>query len=184
MIASLLSRIGIEVWKDIPAFEKKYQVSNLGNVRALNYKRKGYIKNIKSQIDKRNNKRRINLYKNKKTHYYAVSQLVAMAFLNHKPCGMKLVVDHINNIPNNNRLYNLQIITQRENCSKDTKRKSKYVGVYWHKGGNKWTAHIAVGSKSRGLGLFTDEKKAAQAYQNELKKINESKKTHTNTTHT
>ena len=39
MIASLLSRIGVEVWKDIPNYEGLYQVSNLGNVRSLNYKK-------------------------------------------------------------------------------------------------------------------------------------------------
>jgi len=183
MIASLLSRIGIEFWKDIPTFEKKYQVSNLGNVRALNYMRRGFIKNIYTFIDSRNRLSCI-LYKKGKGKHLRVHQLVAMAFLKHKPCGMKLVVDHINNKPNNNKLYNLQIITQRENSSKDTKGKSKYVGVYWHKGANKWAANIAVGSKSKGLGLFVDEKEAAKAYQNELKKINETKETHTDTTHT
>ena len=42
-----------------------------------------------------------------------------MAFLNHKPNGNKLVVDHINNVKTDNRLSNLQIITQRKNTSKD-----------------------------------------------------------------
>ena len=46
MIASLLSRIGIEVWKDIPEYEGLYQVSNLGNVRSLNYRRKGFINKL------------------------------------------------------------------------------------------------------------------------------------------
>ena len=35
MIAKTLSRLGIEVWKDIPEYEGLYQVSNLGNVRSL-----------------------------------------------------------------------------------------------------------------------------------------------------
>ena len=35
MIAKLKSRLGIEVWKDIPEFEGFYQVSNLGNVKSL-----------------------------------------------------------------------------------------------------------------------------------------------------
>ena len=39
MIAKTLSRLGIEVWKDIPEYEGFYQVSNLGNVRSLNYKK-------------------------------------------------------------------------------------------------------------------------------------------------
>ena len=35
MIAKTLSRLGIEVWKDIPEYEGFYQVSNLANVRSL-----------------------------------------------------------------------------------------------------------------------------------------------------
>tara|TARA_B100001093_G_C26334761_1_gene803398 strand:+ start:102 stop:659 length:558 start_codon:yes stop_codon:yes gene_type:complete len=185
MIASLLSRIGVEVWKDIPTFEKKYQVSNLGNVRSLNYNRMGIIKNFKKRL---NNKNRycVNLRKDKK--YFpnkSVSQLVAMAFLNHKPCGYKLVVDHIDNNKNNDKLYNLQIITHRLNCSKDRNNgSSKYVGVVWDKKYKKFKAQIKINKKVKHLGYFKKEKEAAQAYQNELKKINESKEAHTDTTHT
>lgn len=51
MIASLLSRIGIEVWKDIPEYEGLYQVSNLGNVRSLNYRKKGIIKKLSKNLN-------------------------------------------------------------------------------------------------------------------------------------
>jgi len=182
MIASLLSRIGIEVWKDIPNYEGLYQVSNLGNVRSLNYKRTGKVKKLSCSIDA-NGRPLVSLCNiNKKT--YSVHALAAIAFLNHKPCGMKIVVDHINNDRLNNKLYNLQIITQRLNASKDKKGTSKYTGVSWNKTTNKWTSNIRINGKIKHLGLFTDERKAAQAYQNELKKINESKETHTDTTHT
>ena len=46
MIASLLSRINIEIWKDIPEYEGLYQVSNLGNVRSLNYRKKVLLRNL------------------------------------------------------------------------------------------------------------------------------------------
>lgn len=36
-----------EIWKDIRGYEGLYQVSNLGNVRSLNYNRQNKIKNIK-----------------------------------------------------------------------------------------------------------------------------------------
>lgn len=173
MIASLLSRIGIEVWRDIPTFENKYQVSNLGNVRSLNFNRMGIVKNFKKRL---NNKNRysVNLRKDKK--YYpnkSVSQLVAMAFLNHKPCGYRLVVDHINNDCTNDKLYNLQVISHRLNCSKDRNNTtSKYVGVTWHKKLNKWKAQINVNGKVKHIGYYIKEKEAAQAYQKELTKIN------------
>jgi hypothetical protein len=85
--------------------------------------------------------------------------LVAMAFLNHKPDGThKIVVDHINNNKLDNRVVNLQLISQRENLSKDRKDgTSKYVGVCWKKSRNKWQVDIKIDGKRKYLGLFTDE---------------------------
>ena len=42
-----------EVWKDIQGFEGKYQVSNLGNVRSLNYRGTGIIKILKQKHNRR-----------------------------------------------------------------------------------------------------------------------------------
>jgi hypothetical protein len=169
MNAKLLSRLGVEVWNDIPNFKGIYQVSNLGNVRSLKFNK---LKVLKKSINKRG-RYRVNLRKN--GHQFSnckISQLSAMAFLNHKPCGHKIVVDHIDNNKENDKLYNLQLISNRENTIKDTSRgSSKYVGVSWHKNINKWRTSIYIKGKVKHLGYFTDEKEAAQAYQNELKKI-------------
>jgi len=169
MNAKLLSRLGIEAWKDIPEFEGIYQVSNLGNVRSLKFNK---LKVLKKSINKRG-RYRVSLCKDGyKLTNCKISQLSAMAFLNHKPCGHKIVVDHIDNNKENDKLYNLQLISNRENTIKDTVRgSSKYVGVSWHKRINKWRAGIYTKGKIKHLGYFTDEKEAAQAYQNELKKI-------------
>ena len=43
MIAKTLSRIGVEVWKEIPTF-KSYEVSNLGNVRSLKFNKLKVLK--------------------------------------------------------------------------------------------------------------------------------------------
>tara|TARA_R110000803_G_scaffold198005_1_gene261688 strand:+ start:43 stop:567 length:525 start_codon:yes stop_codon:yes gene_type:complete len=171
MNAKLLSRLGIEVWKDIPEFEGIYQVSNLGNVNSLKFNK---LKVLKKSLNS-NGRYRVTLCKNGyKSTNCKISQLSAMAFLNHKPCGFKIVVDHIDNNKENDKLYNLQLISNRENCSKDIKRgSSKYVGVSWHKNLNKWRTSIYIKGKIKHLGYFTDEKEAAQAYQNELKKINQ-----------
>lgn len=169
MNARLLSRLGIELWKDIPKFEGMYQVSNLGNVRSLKLNK---IKVLKKSINS-NGRHRVNLCKNgKRFSNCKISQLVAIAFLNHKPCGHKTVVDHIDNNKENDKLYNLQLISNRENTVKDTLRgSSKYVGVCWHKRIKKWRAYIHIKGKNKHLGYFEDEKEAAQAYKNELKKI-------------
>ena len=98
--------------------------------------------------------------------------LVAMAFLGHKPDGHKIVVDHINGDKLNNRLENLQLITNRENVSKDRNGcSSKFVGVHWDKSTSKWKAHIAIEGKQKHLGRFSNELQAAEAYQLELNKI-------------
>ena len=53
-----------------------------------------------------------------------------MAFFGHVPGGYKIVVDHIDNNRLNNHVSNLQLITQRENSSKDRKNgTSQYTGV-------------------------------------------------------
>jgi len=178
MIAKVLSRIGIEVWKDIPEFEGIYQVSNLGNVKSLNYRKKGIIKMLCKSLNT-NGRYRVNLCKNGRCFPNSkIHQLVAIAFLNHKPCGHKIVVDHIDNNKENDKLYNLQLISNRENTVKDIKiGTSKYTGVSWNKRQGKWRGAISVNGKIKHLGYFTDEKKAAETYKNELKKINESKST-------
>tara|TARA_R100000951_G_C2571106_1_gene158795 strand:+ start:123 stop:629 length:507 start_codon:yes stop_codon:yes gene_type:complete len=162
----------MEIWKEIKGFED-YEASNLGRVKSLArtiYKTNGTTQTYKEKILKPgiNDKgylvlslRRSGKAKTKKVH-----QLVAIAFLNHIPCGHKLVVDHIDNNPLNNKLGNLQIITTRKNCSKDKRGGySKYTGVTWDKCSKKWTARILINGKRKHLGSFKDETKAAEAYQ-------------------
>jgi len=170
MIAKTLSRLGIEVWKDIPEFEGLYQASNLGNIRSLNYKKTGKSNVLKTPVNSRGRKI-CTLYFNGKKNSFYTYVLVAYSFLNHKPKTSKLVIDHIDNNKENDKLFNLQIITVRENTSKDRKGISKHIGVTWHKATNKWMAQIQINGNKKYLGVFTDEKEAAQAYQNELNKI-------------
>lgn len=161
-----------EVFKDIPDFEGLYQVSNLGRVKSLKFNKERILKaGIESKgycI--------VNLCKNKKQYSKHVHKLVAITFLDHVPCGHKLVVDHINNIKSDNRLENLQLTTQRENASKDQKNSSsKYTGVYWSKHASKWHSQIQINGKLKRLGYFTNEYEAHLAYQTELKNINKAK---------
>ena len=175
MIAKTLSRLGIEVWKDIPEYEGLYQVSNLGNVRSLDRicsrgrKLKGKVLKARLCSLRYFN---VNLYKNGKGKTKSIHTLIAYAFLDHKPCRYELVVNHIDINPTNNNLNNLEIVTQRENTNhKHIKSSSKYVGVSLDKRGKKWQSHITINGTLKYLGLFTDEKEAAQAYINKLNKI-------------
>lgn len=163
-----------EIWKEIPGYEGYYVCSNMGRVKSLErtIEIKHYHRNIKSKILNPTINTVgylvLNLCKDvQKLHY--VHQLVAMTFLNHKPNRFKLIVDHINNDRLDNRIDNLQLITNRENCSKDQKPSaSKYTGVCWSKKSKKWRARIYINGKNKHLGLFTDEYKAYLACQREL----------------
>jgi hypothetical protein len=103
-----------------------------------------------------------------RTKTQLVHQLVAIAFLNHTPNGHKLVVDHIDNNHLNNKLTNLQIITQRENLAKVKRGSSKYTGVCFCNTHNVWKAHIWIGGKNKYLGSFKYEEDAYNKYQKEL----------------
>ena len=162
----------IEEYRPVKGYEGLYEVSNFGNVKSL--QRKGCKSDrILKEFIGGNRYLRVGLL-NK--NYY-VHQLVAIAFLNHIPNGLKLVIDHIDNNPRNNRLDNLQLITNRENCSKDIKGKSNYIGVSWHKQANKWRATIMINGKTKSLGLFANEIQASNAYLYELKNIQQHDRT-------
>ena len=162
-----------EIYKDIAGYEGLYQASNLGNVRSLD-RISSAGRNLKGRVLKPAPNTRgysqVLLCKNGKTKGCTVHQLMAMTFLNHTPNGNKgLVVDHRSNEKTDNRLANLQLISHRENLSKDKKDcSSKYTGVSWFKRDSKWVANIHVNGKIKYLGLFTDELEASKAYQNEL----------------
>lgn len=153
-----------EIWKDIPGYEGLYKISNFGEILSLNFRGNGRGNKLKKNIDK-SGYLRVCLYKSKIRKIHWIHKLVSMVFLGHKPDGHKLVVDHIDNNQSNNRLDNLQIITNRENCTKDVKNKtSKYTGVYWNSNRNKWQAQIKHRGKTYYLGQYVCEKQSNFAY--------------------
>jgi hypothetical protein len=168
-----------EIWKDIPEYEGLYQVSNLGRVKSLpkewvtgfggvrnhNGKILKAAKNIGGHLN-------VSLHKDSISKAFFVHQLVAIAFLGHKPNRWELVIDHINDNPSDNRLENLQIVTNRFNsCKTQGKYSSKFKGVCWHKTHKKWQSNIKINGRKKYLGLFDCELKAHQAYQNAMKNL-------------
>ena len=152
-----LSRM--ENWKDIKGYEGHYQVSDLGRVKSI---KKGTERILADRLGGRYYK--ATLCKNGKTKDKYVHILVAESFLNYKGGDRSIVVDHINNDRFDNRLANLQVITQRENINKNCKGSSKFYGVYnGYK--DKWYAHLRVDGKDVHLGTFDTEERASIAYQ-------------------
>ena len=170
-----------EIWKDVPTFEGLYQVSSLGNVRSLDrivVDKRGGIKRYESMpIKSRLNRYGYlkiglrNVVTGQKT--FNVHQLVVWAFIGHAPSGnSNLVTDHINEIKTDNRIVNLQAITNRENTSRSVKNATSiYTGVCWNKQKKKWTAYINIDKQKKHLGQFNCETKASLVYDKELKKI-------------
>lgn len=77
-----------------------------------------------------------------------------------------LQLDRINN-DGNYEPDNVRWVTNQQNSmnrGSDKNSSSKYKGVCWNKGTSKWQANIQKDGKLCHLGLFTDERDAAVAY--------------------
>jgi hypothetical protein len=155
-----------EIWKEITGYNGMYKVSNLGNVVTLKGKEPRLLTLMKPKdgyiIVKLSHK---SVYKNRRVHL-----LVAEMFLGHIPDGThKIVVDHIDNNKDNNRVDNLQLITQRENSSKDVKNKtSKYTGVYFDKSRKRWMVRLKIKGIIKYITRTDDEDLAGEIYKEAL----------------
>jgi len=79
------------------------------------------------------------------------------------PEGMQ--VDHINQDKSDDRIENLRLVNQSQNQFNSSKSKG------FIKRGNRYTAYIATGRKSRNLGAFDTEEEAHEAYIKARKEI-------------
>ena len=162
----------MENWKEVVGFEELYLISDLGNVKSLDRRVKSRFKTrvikgktLKTSLD-RNGYPYISLRKDHKYKMKRIHQLVAEAFLNHVPCGHKLVVNHIDFNRTNNSLTNLEIITARKNTDqKHLPSVSRHTGVTWSKKARKWYASINFKRKQTHIGSFDTEEDAARAHQ-------------------
>lgn len=169
-----------EEWRDVPNYEGYYQASNLGRIRSIKrtiLTKKGFRK-IKGFI--------INPYVNKKNRYYSFSVSVCnvkktinvhsfVYYAFNRLASVKkgyFVIDHIDNNPLNNKIENLQLVTNRINGSKDRiNGTSKYVGVYWRKDRSIWQSQISINKKVIKILTHKNEELCLKAYQEALLNI-------------
>ena len=115
----------MEIWRDIEGYEGLYQVSNLGNVKSLNYRKTGK-EQILQLAKNQDGYLCIDIYKNKKRETCRINRLVAVHFipiperLKNIPIE-KLDVGHLKKLPDGtedktaNEVWNLAWMSKSEN---------------------------------------------------------------------
>ena len=99
--------------------------------------------------------------KNNKGHHF-VHNVIALCYFGEKPQGYQ--TDHINSIKTDNRLENLQYITQQQNIQKIKTINGRNVKGYRLTKYGTYRAQIKVDNKSFSLGSYHTEAEARQAY--------------------
>lgn len=114
-----------ETWEDIKGYEGLYQVSNLGNVRSLEFRNnKGVFKREKIlKFSQRSGYYTVNLSKNHKRVSKQIHRLVAEAFIPNPQ--NKKIVNHKDFNRKNNNVDNLEWVTQKENVLWSVERMKK-----------------------------------------------------------
>ena len=115
-----------EIWKDIKGYEGKYQVSNTGKVRSLNYNNTGKTKELKLKLNKYGYYE-VKLSKNNKTKDFMVGKLVAEHFINTTKKNNKMEVMHIRNSKDNS-VENLRYAYRSEILHNMYKKGSRKIG--------------------------------------------------------
>jgi hypothetical protein len=106
-----------------------------------------------------------------KGSYYKAHRL---AWLYHYGEWPEKDLDHINGIPDDNRICNLRKASRSENCRNQSKRvnnTSGYKGVSWCKRDKKWSVQISNNGKRIRLGYFDSVIDAAEAYENAAREL-------------
>lgn len=159
-------------WKAIPGYEGAYEVSDDGQVRSVaRWTRigygEGYLRHHKAMarslsVD-RAGYHRVTLKLNGVRRNHLVHHLVLEAFVGPRASGQEC--RHLNGVPNDNRLENLQWGTSSEN-SYDVVRHGHHPGaVKTHcKRGHEFTPENTVPQTNGGRGCRTCNKERAVAY--------------------
>ena len=124
----------VEIWKDVKGFECLYQVSSLGQVKSLNYRRRKGVEHILSI--RYAHKQRLStliLYRDGVMYPVSVNRLVAETFIT----GVNMNYDIIHKDGNykNNSVDNLEVSTKKHGLRDQTvycldKETKEVEGVY------------------------------------------------------
>lgn len=119
----------VEIWKNIPNYEDKYQVSNLGRVKSLQrwsgtkfYDREYILNNY---VNKKNGYVYVYLTKNNKSKNVRLHKLVAENFIDNSNNYNQ--INHIDGNKQNNNVENLEWCNSSYNIRDMYKRNGKYL---------------------------------------------------------
>lgn len=115
-----------EVWKDVVGYEGLYQVSNMGRIKSLKYKRRN-IPHITNYKPNQFGYIRVQLTKNGERKGMHVHRLVYEAFVGKVPKWIatakgdeRMEINHKDENKSNNCVWNLELITAKENVNYGT----------------------------------------------------------------
>lgn len=156
-----------EIWKPVVGYEGLYEVSNLGQVKSIQFDKERLLKPTVTN----KGYYLVALYKDKIKTFKTVHRLVIRTFIgepkNNQEC------DHIDRNSLNNQVSNLRWVDRSKNLSnrkgwaKDSKYIGSYKGIRVNKNGsvtNYIYSQITVNKKTYKLGVFNTEEEAHEAY--------------------
>ena len=111
-----------EEWKTVVVdgeIYENYEVSNMGNVRSLNYNKTGEVQVLKPFVA--SGYLQVSLWKGGKQKMFLVHRLVAYAFIPNDNPTEKTEVNHISEVKTENRADNLEWTTPKQNANHGTR---------------------------------------------------------------
>ncbi|MHA2099654.1 MAG: HNH endonuclease [Candidatus Kariarchaeaceae archaeon] len=160
------------MWKDIPNYPNyqfnidTLEVKSLARITSNQYNGKERI--LKSHFN--NGYYLYVLYNEEGQRTLKRSQICWLVYNGNLP-PKGIVIDHINENRQEDHIWNLQELTNRENTSKGwiNKKRSNYpIGVTLHRKTNTYRSRIKRNNKEICLGYFKTIKEASDVYQNAL----------------
>jgi hypothetical protein len=169
-----------EEWRNIKDYEGYYQISNLGNVKSLHRvvaRRNHPPHTTKEKI--------LALTPDSKGYFivylhkgirkgHLVHKLVWDAFGNETKKDKTIRIDHKDDNRQNNKIDNLQLLANRENCYKGwvAKGKKEPIGVTLDRTKKKYVANIQLAGRRIFLGTYNNIEEASKKYQDTLLAFN------------
>jgi hypothetical protein len=116
----------VENWLPVPGYESRYLISDLGNVIAINYQRRGKPKHLVLYLHP-SGYYKVTLTKDGKWKVFSVHVLAMLAFVGPRPPNLH--INHMSCIKTDNRLVNLEYCTGLEN-SQHALRNGRYAPAH------------------------------------------------------